>query len=181
MNPDEVDAALILWGELYVKNIKSLLKDKLYTYAPGFKGNAYGKGRRPQFAGQANKIATGSLYKSVDYNVNQGILEIYMAPHWSFVNFGVKPRGYKPRPRGQGGNSEFITALVAWYKQRLGLSEEEALPRAFATRINIFKFGIAPTNFLEKAQQKTEGEILETLAPLGEDFINELFTRLGQQ
>ena len=171
MTPDELEAILNVWGEIYTNELRKTLKNKLYTFAPGYKLDAYSKGRNQQYSGQQNKIASGSLYKSIRYDVSNGLLQIYMAPHWKYVNYGVEAKGYTKKKSGGGGKSEFISALVNWSKTRLGLPQKEALSMAFATRINIFKFGIAPTNFIElsnknafkKAEQVLPEYVLEYL------------------
>jgi hypothetical protein len=164
MTPDEINAILEVWGAIYTKNLQKALKDQLYTFAPGFKQNAYSKGRNQEYAGQANKIASGSLYKSIRYDVNNQLLQIYMAPHWKYVNYGVEAKGFKKGlKRGRGGKSEFISSLVQWSKVRLGMSGDNALSMAFAVRTNIFKFGIAPTNFQERGLQAASAEARRVL------------------
>lgn len=175
MTPDELNALLNVWGEIYVKNLRKVLTKKTFTFAPGYKGNAYGLGRKTEYAGQNDKIASGSLYKSIKYNVQNQFLEIYMAPHWKYVNYGVQAKGYKKMKRGRGGKSEFITSLVAWSKTRLGLSGQNALSFAFAARTNIFKFGIAPTNFIDKGAQAALTEARGVLPAYMVEYIKKQF------
>jgi len=184
MEEAELEAFLVEWGKRYTDKVKTILSSKLFTYAPGYNKNAYTKGRNIKRAGQATKIASGNLVNSIEFDEQftrlNGVLNIYMLDYWYWVNYGVKPKKNidKKRKRGRGGRSEFIESLIEWYKIKLGITGQNALSAAIATRMNIWKFGVAPTNFLEIANREIEKEISETFADDAQDYINTLINRI---
>jgi hypothetical protein len=112
---------------------------------------------RPRFSlspkiskGIYNANASGTLYKSVEYVVRDGEIDIIMEDYGAEYLFG---KGSWPSPVGaRGKTSALITSLTKWAKVKLNLSEANAKSMAFATRKNLFKSGYAPiplfdTNF----------------------------------
>lgn len=99
------------------------------------------------------KIASGELYESIAFDVKENnkrfVLTFSMAYHGQFVDKGVngteKNWGSKfsyKNGKPTGRKSEFISALQKWCQIK-GIPKEAAYP----IRKNIFKMGIAPTNF----------------------------------
>lgn len=151
--------------------------------------------------GLGNKIASGTLYNSVQVNVNgvnrtmsQPIInrtnsltgsdrdnrntgqnrtkiEVYMAEYWQWVQSGRLP-GKKGVPLG---------SIEKWIAER-GLKGRDKKGRfttnrsfAFAIQKNIKKFGIRPSNFLDVAFDKilNSAQINELLGDAAfEDLIN---------
>lgn len=150
MDQNYMHGALALYGDLFVIEIKKALS-QAYDYAPGFSGSR-------SVIGSANKIAgvhygyPTSLYDSVrsSYNPNTMEVEILMNEYWQWVDQGRQEGSYVP-----------IRPLELWAQKRLGLDGAEAKSAAFGISRNIFKFGVAPTDFYNIAQQKM-AEILET-------------------
>jgi len=101
------------------------------------------------------KYASGDLYDSIRYEIKENNLKwtisFHMLDYGKFVDRGVNgydrnrgsEYGFKSKDgKGTGGKSEFITSLQKWCKIR-GLP----VGMAFPIRKNIWKFGIAPTQF----------------------------------
>jgi hypothetical protein len=102
-----------------------------------------------------NKVASGDLYDSIGYTIKETptkiSLKFEMADYGKFVDKGVNgymngwgsPYSFKPKDgKGSGKKSEFITKLQKWCAIK-GLPKDAAYP----IRKNIWKNGIAPTNF----------------------------------
>lgn len=116
-----------------------------------------------------NKIASGKLYDSIRYEVKETkkefILSFIMAEYGQYVDKGVKPKKYLGMKRKKGGSkkSKFIEALMKWCKIK-GLPTNAAFP----IRRNIWKFGIAPTNFFTipttRRQKYFEKELEKAMA-----------------
>lgn len=97
------------------------------------------------------KYATGKLYKSIKYEVlkekEDFIVSFIMEDYGVFVDKGVngteKSRGskfkFKNRHKGDGS---FLKSLKKWCGTK-GIPKNAA----YAIRQNIWKYGIAPTNF----------------------------------
>ena len=159
--------ALELYGELFVIEIKKALELK-YDYAPGFNASR-------SVIGQANKIAgvhygyNQSLYDSVRYSYNPNTMEveILMNEYWQWVNQGRDEGTYVP-----------IRPLELWAQKRLGLDAKEAKSAAFGISTNIKKFGVAPTDFYDIAQQKmaqvVEGQLTEELGVSFAQFMQQV-------
>jgi hypothetical protein len=109
----------------YGKEVEEEIKSRLLTY---------------------DKKASGKLYRSIKFNYRESIKQLEAS--WRMEDYGLYvDKGVKPQPKyltgkGTGKKSKFITALKKWCKIR-GLPEGAAYP----IRINIWKYGIAPTNF----------------------------------
>lgn len=114
-----------------------------------------------------NKIASGKLYDSIRYEVKETkkefILSFIMAEYGKYVDKGVKPQPKYLKGKGKGKKSKFIEALKKWCKIK-GIPEGAAFP----IRRNIWKFGIAPTNFFTipttRRQKYFEKELEKAMA-----------------
>jgi hypothetical protein len=115
-----------------------------------------------------NKIASGKLYDSIRYDVKETkkefILTFSMAEYGKYVDKGVKPKKYLGMKRGKSAKkSAFIEALKKWCKIK-GIPEGAAFP----IRRNIWKYGIAPTNFFTipttRRQKYFERELEKAMA-----------------
>lgn len=141
--------AMNAMGKLFVEKLKDALQQK-YNYAPGYKGDAYSKGRKGTFGGMslqgsAPKIDTGGLSESIsyEYDADEEILTLKMFDYWQNVNYGRTPGFYVP-----------TKPLQAWAMRKFGLDEKEALGAAFGISKNIYKFGIQPTHFYDVAAEE---------------------------
>lgn len=150
---EKLDGDLELFGQLMVEEVKKALLIK-YPYAPGYNGS---RGTM----GTADKVVPGAplgydtnLYNSVayKYNVESQEVELFMNEYWQWVNDGRRPGSYAP-----------IKPLQRWAMARLGLGQEEAKSAAFGISTNLFKFGIAPTNFYDLAIENLETTINQEL------------------
>lgn len=134
------------WGNIWVEELKSQLGMPSYPFAPGFNS------QRGTF-GYSAKNASGSLRDSIESRVEQTsdgwVLQLWMLSYWRYVNDGVPPSSKYPTSGyvSAGGQSEFISNLVTWYGQKLGIHGKEALGRAFGTRYNIWRYGVVPSYF----------------------------------
>ena len=130
-----------------------------------------------KYRGLSDKVASGKLRRSVNVEVvpsqDRPIIKIFMEDYWVWVQSGRLP-GKKGVP---------INAIEQWIKER-GLTGRDKKGRfikrrsfAFAIQTNIKKFGIRPSNFLDKAVNllETDQRILDAL---GEEAFEELINRL---
>jgi hypothetical protein len=167
---------------LIEENIKKALAEKRYPF---------GVKTKP---GLSNKIASSSLYNSVEVKqTNNDTLEVLMNEYWKYVQSGVvggkfkSRKGIKRGPNKGGGenDSPFIKALIKWIKDRKLRGRDKkgrytstsTRSLAFAIRTNIFKFGIAPSNFLDVAIENIfeDKRIIELLGEATlEDLINKI-------
>ena len=137
---------------------QSLTQD--YPYARGYN-------RRRQEQGAAPKIATSSLYNSVEavWNPTTQELGIMMNNYWKWVDQGRSPGTYVP-----------ISPLVEWARLK-GFPEPEKA--AFGISTNIKKFGIEGTQFFsmvaaDKIIELFETELTEIYGITIEQFFNSL-------
>jgi hypothetical protein len=127
--------------------------------------------------GLSDKVASGKLRNSVSVEVipseDRPIIRIFMEDYWMWVQSGRLP-GKKGVP---------VDAIEQWIRQR-GLTGRDKKGRfikrrsfAFAIQTNIKKFGIRPSNFLDKAFNllETDQRILDAL---GQEAFDELINRL---
>jgi hypothetical protein len=127
--------------------------------------------------GLSDKVASGKLRNSVSVEVvpseDRPIIRIFMEDYWMWVQSGRLP-GKKGVP---------LDAIEQWIRQR-GLTGRDKKGRfikrrsfAFAIQTNIKKFGIRPSNFLDKAFNllETDQRILDAL---GQEAFDELINRL---
>ena len=141
--------------------IQDVLNQRVYPF--GFSNNR----------GISNKVASGKLKNSVKVNIIPSevrpIIQILMEDYWIFVQSG-RMAGKKGVP---------IKPIEDWIKAR-GLTGRDKKGRfikrksfAFAIQANIKKFGIRPSNFLDKAFNllETDERIAEAL---GQEAFEEL-------
>ena len=130
-----------------------------------------------KYRGLGDKGASGRLKNSVNVQVmpseDRPIIRIFLEDYWIWVQNGRLP-GKKGVP---------IQAIEQWIKDR-GLTGRDKKGRftkrksfAFAIQTNIKKFGIRPSNFLDKAivLLETDQRIIDAL---GEEAFEELINRL---
>jgi len=128
-----------------------------------------------RYQGMSNKVASGTLARSVEVqtiqNNNYITLQVLMEEYGQFVQSGrMAGKGYVP-----------IGSLLKWIKQR-GLKGRDKkgkfmkdLSFAYAIQKNINKFGIRPANFLDVSMEKVMNDprIVELLGEAGyEELIN---------
>jgi len=93
---------------------------------------------------RARKDATGQLIRSLNYKIVEDAeiirIEILSAPYLEWVDKGRKRGSYPP-----------IKPLIQWANIK-GLPEQAA----WAVRQNIFKFGIKPTNVIQRVVNEFE-------------------------
>ncbi len=158
----ELQAFMTKWGNIFVSELKSQLQ-KSYSYAPGFNGDAYSKGRNRQYEGTSSKDK-GELIKSISASITPDGLELLMLDYWEFVNYGRKEGSYVP-----------IRPLEVWARTK-GFPDPRGA--AFGISKNIYKFGIQPTNFYDNAINNLESrfntELEEAAAASFELFFNNL-------
>ena len=132
------ERALKLVLDEFVKYLKNSIATKRYPY-----GN-------PQ-RGQGDKIASGTLYDSIQGDVEidadgNPVAVLYYADYFKYVNKGRKKEVKNRVP---------IPALLEWIKIRgiRGRNKKGKfipnLSLAFAIRTNIFKYGIRKTNIYD--------------------------------
>ena len=140
------ERALKLVLDEFVKYLKNSIATKRYPY-----GN-------PQ-RGQGDKIASGTLYDSIQGDVEidadgNPVAVLYYADYFKYVNRGRKARGDE-RPITADNGAVPIPALLEWIKIRgiRGRNKKGKfipnLSLAFAIRTNIFKYGIRKTNIYD--------------------------------
>lgn len=110
---------------------------------------------------RARKDATGRLIRSIDYRLVEDAeiikMEIVSQPYLEWVDKGRQPGSYPP-----------IRPLIEWVKIK-GIPESAA----WGVRQNIYKFGIKPTNIIQKVvrefetsptlQKKYEDEVVNSI------------------
>jgi hypothetical protein len=149
----EIQLRILL--QLLVQQIKLKIASAEYPY--GY----------PNERGQGNKIASGQLYDSIDYDVEyatdgtpMGIL--YYADYFKYVNRGRQP-GAKKVPIQPLLNWINIKGINATNENGLAIPP---LSLAFAIQQNIFRYGIRETNIYNKA--------LDDFENIFDDFPNNL-------
>lgn len=163
---------MAIWGARFAKVLKERLAAS-YPYAPGSAGSqptltigdAYSNGRKTEFAGEGNKLASSALYNSISYESDGKSFVLLMNDYWEYVNYGRERGFYVP-----------INPLEAWAKLKGFPNPRSA---AFGISKNIYKFGIAPTYFYDDALLQLEAEfdegVEDTLGKSFNDFLNNLF------
>jgi hypothetical protein len=147
------------------ETIQKVLSQRVYPF--GF----------AKYRGLGDKVASGRLKNSVNVQVmpseDRPIIRIFLEDYWIWVQNGRLP-GKKGVP---------IQAIEQWIKDR-GLTGRDKKGRftkrksfAFAIQTNIKKFGIRPSNFLDKAiiMLETDQRIIDAL---GQEAFEELINRL---
>jgi hypothetical protein len=162
----ELRAFMTRWGNLFKTELKAQLMMS-YKFAPGYNGDAYSNGRNPEYQGQAPKSATNSLYDSITGQMTEDGFELLMLDYWEYVNYGREKGKYVP-----------ITPLQEWATLK-GIPNPESA--AFGISRNIFKFGIAPTNFYENAidrlQEQFDAQLEENVSRSFTEFFDNLLER----
>lgn len=175
MEPEVLERFLLKYGGILKKEIQDQL-NKPVPYAPGYNKDAYNNGRNPNFSGNAPKSAfgIGNLSKSVEvvYDRDQQTLGVLMASYWKYVEYGVPPKPEYLTGKGSG-QSVLIPILKAWAASK-GIDPNAA----YAIRRNIFKFGIAPTNFYGQALDNIADKIAADFGDDMDDYIDTLFDRI---
>ena len=146
---------------LIEENIKKALAEKRYPF---------GVKTRP---GISNKIASSSLYNSVEVKQNNDTLEVLMNQYWKYVQSGRLP-GKKGVP---------LEAIEKWIGERKlkGRDDKGRFIKkrsfAFAIQTNIKKFGIPPSNFLDVAIENImdDKRIIELL---GDSVLEDLIDKI---
>lgn len=166
------DEALQRLGTVFINFYKQKLQQKIYPYAPGYRGEGTTRG-------MSNKVATGQLLNSLTATVvrtPQGSqLVITYMDYFEAVNLGRRPE----RKRVP------ISALLDWIKIR-GIKGRNKRGRfipnlslAFAIQTNIYKYGIAPSNIYDKAYDSFEA-LLENPPSEFRDEYESLYEAIGQ-
>lgn len=160
MNQDQFNSAMERIGLKFVEIIQQSLS-QTYPYARGYS-------RQRQEQGAAPKIASQSLYNSVEavWNPTTQELGIMMLDYWKWVDQGRSPGTYVP-----------IKPLVEWATLR-GFPEPERA--AFGISTNIKKYGIEGTQFFSMVAADKIIELFETeLTELYGITINQFFESLN--
>lgn len=145
--------------------IQKALSEKVYPF--GF----------AKYRGLSDKVASGKLRNSVEVKVvpSEGgsIIQIFMEDYYQWVQSGRLP-GKKGVP---------VDAIERWIKER-GLTGRDKKGKfikrrsfAFAIQTNIKKFGIRPSNFLDKSINLLESD-QRILDALGQEAFDELLNRI---
>lgn len=173
---DPIQEFLTRYSQELVKQIRlELLKPR--THSPGYNRDAYSQGRDGNYRVDRPISNTGGgLYNSIVANMtdNNYGFEIGMADYGYYVDAGVKPHPEYLSGQGAGGNSPFIASLMEWARNK-GLPEGSA----FAIRRNIWKFGIAPTNFMGQALDEVAGMIETEFGDAADKWIDILLDGFG--
>jgi len=169
MEPD-FENFLILWGNRFVAELRTRLNSE-YFAAPGINdegtdvGDAYSKGRKKEFAGNFVKSPVGSkLYESIEGRITPDGFELLMLDYWEYVNYGRLKGKYVP-----------ISPLENWAKTK---GFPNPLGAAFAISKNIYKFGIAPTFFYDKAIASLELQFEREADVMVDKTLNDFFDKL---
>jgi hypothetical protein len=149
---------------IIVDNFKEALEEKKYKF-----------GNPPNKVRLGNKIASKTLYNSIEATPSKDAITIKMEDYGIYVQ-GGRRRGDKGVP---------ISALLEWMKQR-GIRSNDLTDRqlAFAIQSNIKKFGIRPSNWFDVAidnmfEDARFSDIFETeVAQDIEDRIVEIIDKL---
>jgi len=170
MNPEQLrlfNATMERLADVF----KELIQDEILKprpFSPGYRNN------RAPF-GVSPKVASGTLVNSVnvDWFVDSQTLEVSMVDYWKYVNDGRKPGKYVP-----------IAPLIKWINtkrfrtkardEKGRFKKFDAKSMAFGISKNIYKFGIARTNFYDDAYGKFQTYLDEAINDLGDDFGNYL-------
>jgi hypothetical protein len=166
------EEALQKLGTLFVKMMKKKIKEKIYPFAPGYKG---GGTIRPGSPG--DKFASGNLYNSLTATVmpngDDFELVITYADYFKYVNEGRRPERKKVP----------LSALLDWIRIR-GIKGRNKkgrfipnLSMAFAIQTNIYKYGIKPANIYDKGLDSLE-EIFQNPPPELQQAYTDLYAAI---
>lgn len=155
------------YADEFVKELRYALVFETYPYGQGYNLSRSSQGEANKFAGIGYGFPS-SLAASIEpvFNFEDFEVDFLMNAYWYYVNNGRKPGSYAP-----------ITPLKMWAQKRLGLNDErEALSAAFGISRNIYKFGIQPSYFYDravKALEETFDKNEEKIAESVNDFIEQ--------
>lgn len=154
------------YADAFVKELRYALVFETYPYGQGYNLSRSSQGQANKFAGIGYGYSS-SLAASIEpvFNFEEFEVDFLMNAYWYYVNNGRKPGGVKLPP---------IEPLKLWAQKRLGLSGDEATGAAFGIARNIYKFGIQPSYFYDKAVaalEETFDENEEQIAESVNDFI----------
>lgn len=166
-------AALQRLGTIFINFYKQKLQQKIYPYAPGYRGEGTTRG-------VGNKVASGQLLNSMTATVvtkgnGQYELVITYMDYFEAVNLGRRPNRKKVP----------INALLDWIKIRGVKGRNKrgrfipSLSLAFAIQTNIYKYGIAPSNIYDKAYDSFEA-LLENPPAEFQDEYDSLYEAIGR-
>ena len=180
---EELRAFMMEYGKILVDAIKYNLNQP-FAYAPGFDNDAYNQsvadgGRNPKFKGSAAKSPFGSaLSDSIElqWDNNASTLNVLMLDYWKYVNFGRKKGKYAP-----------IAPIEEWLAKK-GIQGRDKKGRfvtrrstAFGVSTNIFKFGIAPTNFYGNAVDSVVDKLVENFENNADDMIDRFLDNIFEK
>ena len=166
------------YSELLKQEVRNELA-RPRRHSPGYDRNAYGQGRNPQYGGDFAISDRGNLWQSVNTRVvNNGYgMELEIADYYIYQDQGVRPQPQYLEGNGTG-SSNFLTALTQWAASK-GFSNPASA--AFAIRRNIWKFGIAPTNFMGDALDNITLMIEDEFGDAADKWIDELLEGFGME
>ena len=152
------------YADEFVKELRYALVFETYPYGQGYNLSRASQGMANKFAGVGYGYPS-SLAASIEpvFDFDEFEVDFLMNAYWYYVNNGRKPGSYAP-----------IKPLQAWAQQRLGLSPDEARGAAFGISKNLFKFGIQPSYFYDRAVaalEETFDANQEQIAESVNDFI----------
>lgn len=122
---------------IIVDNFRKALEEKRYKF-----------GNPPNRTGLSNKIASKSLYNSIEAVPSNDSIQIKMLK----ASDGGSVGEYVQMGRGKNAKGVPISALLKWIKDRR-IKSRDLTDRqlAFAIQRNIKKFGIRPSNWFDVA------------------------------
>lgn len=157
------------YADEFVKELRYALVFETYPYGQGYNLSRSSQGQANKFAGVGYGFQS-PLAASIEpvFNFTDFEVDFLMNSYWYYVNNGRKPGGRKLPP---------IEPLKLWAQKRLGLNDEkEQLSAAFGIARNIYKFGIQPSYFYDravKALEETFEANQEQIAESVNDFIEQ--------
>jgi len=156
------------YADEFVKELRYALVFETYPYGQGYNLSRSSQGEANKFAGVGYGYPS-SLAASIEpvFNFDDFEVDFLMNAYWYYVNNGRKPGGSKLPP---------IEPLKLWAQKRLGLSGDEAKGAAFGIARNIYKFGIQPSYFYDRAVAALEETFeanQEQIAESVNDFIEQ--------
>lgn len=166
------EAAATRLGEIFVNFLKKRMREKIYPY-----GN-------PDVKGVGNKVASGDLYKSIQFKVVQIGDDSYSIEFNSLDYFEYVNRGRRP-----GAKRVPLDELLKWisirkikpqgYKGRGRYPIKNKLSLGFAIQQNIFKYGIRPSRLIDKTYDSLEA-FFQNPPPNLQQELGEVFNMIEQ-
>lgn len=155
-------------GNMFINFYKQKLTEKIYPF-----GN-------PNIRGLSNKIASGSLYRSMKSRVVETedglMLEMEYNDYLKYVNRGRKPGKMPP-----------VQAILQWVKERKLKKRDKKgrfakggqLSLAWAISKNIATYGIRPAGIFDKAYDSLEDVLMNPPAEFRDEY-ERLYDAIGQ-